>query len=207
MRDLKNAIVNGRYVEMTGEEFKDELNNILNSWEQFIGQYKEKIGKDLIINEDYFINEANLYEVIKRVDKREAYYYVFHKMDKVCEYKHIAITCYWMCTLKPFNIINVANSSKEAIQLLRGLYYSVNERFSFYLILATIRGIFAKKYPDREFIYPNERQIKDIIYNFKYCDLSREAFIFFVETWAYSYGIGLDKLDISEDPNRECSIL
>lgn len=193
MRNLKNSVIDGRYVDMSQDEFKEELTNILYYWERFIEQYNEQLQETekLEINKDYFINHENLREVIKRVDKREVYYYIFHNMSEVCEYKHIAITSYWLCALKPFIFI-------KDHPLLTELHNSVNERFSFYLILSTLRGVFERIYPYKKFEYPSDIAKKDIIYNFKYCDLSREAFIFFVETFAKSYGIGLDVLDILE---------
>ncbi|MBD5442632.1 MAG: hypothetical protein K2M50_05160 [Treponemataceae bacterium] len=48
-----------------------------------------------------------------------------------------------------------------------------------------------KKFPNKEFKYPSSERIKDILYDFKYCSLSREAMIAFVETLADTYGVGI----------------
>lgn len=72
------------------------------------------------------------------------------------------------------------------------IYSCPNEMFSLYIILATLAAIYDEKYPGKQFVLPDDNTIKDYIYNFKYCDLSREATIFFVETLAKSYGIGME---------------
>lgn len=170
----------GAYKDLSNEELQNEFKYILKHWEAFLNEH----DSTLELNKNYFIHKRNLFEVIKRVDKRKAYYYVFHKLDDVCEYKYIAIMCYWLCTLHPFTVIK-----EDSV-----LYNSPNEVFSLYLILAMLEEIYTKIYPDSKFEYPNERDIKDAVYNFKYCDLNREAFIFYVETLAGSYDIGLDLL-------------
>jgi len=78
--------------------------------------------------------------------------------------------------------------------------------FSLYLIIAVLREVYMKIHPKKEFKYPSDRDIKDTIYNFKYCGLSREAIIVYVETFAKSYKIGLDVLDIIEKEDADETI-
>lgn len=51
-----------------------------------------------------------------------------------------------------------------------------------------------KKYPDKEFSYPSAKRIQEILYDFKYCSLTREAMIAFVETFADVYGVGISSI-------------
>ena len=63
--------------------------------------------------------------------------------------------------------------------------------FSLFLILSAIRGVYNEVFPDEEFRYPSPERIQDILYDFKYCSISREAMISFVETLADTYGVGI----------------
>lgn len=183
----------GFYKPQTKEEYKGASSRIISFWKRFLEAQGES---KLKLHEDYYIHKRNLYEVIKRLDKRKTYYYVFHKIGRICEYKEIGILCYWLNTLKPFMVVN--QESK--------LYNAPNEMFSLYLILCTLAEIHKKKRPKENFIPPDDYTLQDYIYNFKYCDMSREATIFFVETLAKSYGIGMETNlvnDMREDDSDE----
>lgn len=156
----------GHYKKKDMKDFSDDYNNLIALWKSFLLAQKEN---NLEFNKDYFVHQRNIFEVIKRLDKRRAYYYVFHKIDKICEYKEVAILCYWINTLKPFMVIN-ENSE---------IYNSPNEMFSLYIIMTTIARIYKEIYPNEEFVFLDPTTIQDYVYNFKYCDLSRESMIFF----------------------------
>ena len=172
----------GHYREKDEIEFETQLNDFLNLWSKFLKAQKED---SLVYGKDYYVHKRNLYEVLKRLDKRKAYYYVFHKIDKICEYKEVAILCYWINTLKPFMVVN--ENSK--------IYNCPNEMLSLYIIVSTIGRIFKEIYPDQPFKKLDAKTVQDYVYNFKYCDLSRESTIFFVETLAKSYGVGMEVIN------------
>lgn len=165
----------------------------------------EKLWKDFLISEGlqstrYHIHKRNMYEVIKRQDQRMHYYKIFHGLLYPCEYKYVAIECFWINTLKPFMVTDEKSP----------LYDCPNEKFSFYLIITTIRAIyeFYNKEENKKFEYPSVERIRDILYDFKYCSLSREAMISFVETFADNYGVGIEfilnnKPDISKKLEKE----
>jgi len=169
----------GHYSPQTEEEFGGEVDRIINLWKDFLRAQNEQ---DMEIEKDYFVHKRNLYEVLKRLDKRRTYYYVFHEIDDICEYKEIGILTYWINTLKPFMVVN--SESK--------VYNAANEMFSLYLIISVLAEVFKKRYPEKIFVLPDAMTIQDYVYNFKYCDLNREAMIFFIETLAKSYGIGME---------------
>lgn len=172
----------GKYIDMPHKEFETEADAILKLWNEFVESNDPKLTPN-----DYYIHHRNLFEVIKRIDKRKTYYYVFHKIKEICEYKETGLLCYWINTLKPFFVINEGSK----------IYNCPNEMFSVYIILSVLEKIFKNHYPEDEFILPSKKMIQDYVYNFKYCDFNREATIAFIETLAKSYNIGME--DINDD--------
>lgn len=166
-----------KYQELSDAEFTDRYDEIINLWQDFLSQN----DPTLKVGIDYFVHKKNLFEVIRRCDERNVYYYVFHELEDICEYKDIALYCFWINTLKPFMVIN------ENAQI----YNCANEMFSLFLILTVIEGAYKEKFKNKEFEYPSDARIKDIVYDFKYCSISREAMIAFVETLADTYGVGI----------------
>lgn len=167
-----------KYLELSDEEFAERYDEIISRWQGFLAQN----DPTLKLNVDYFVHKKSLFEIIRRCDKRNVYYYVFHDLEDICEYKDIALYCFWINTLKPFMVINEKAN----------IYNCANEMFSLYLILTVIEGAYKEKFPDKEFQYPSDARIKDIVYDFRYCSISRESMIAFVETLADNYGVGIE---------------
>ncbi len=163
------------YTPLAPEKFNKRYQSLLELWVEFLKMNGEE-------NLEYYVHEFNLYEVITRHDKRKHYYKVFHELTEPCEYKYIAIECFWINTLKPFMVVD-SNSS---------IYNCPNEMFSLFLIMATIRGVFENLKPGKNFEYISDERMRDILYDFKYCNLNREAMISFVETLADNYGVGIE---------------
>lgn len=173
------------YKGMEPSEMQSVYISIIKQWKSFLAS--ENIT-NLDEGRNFFVHKINLLQVIDRTHRRESYYEYFYG-DELCEYKRVAIESFWIVTLKPFMVVD-----EESI-----LYNCPNEMFSLYRILAVIRdmyekkcredGMDIKKYP---FKYPSNARIQDILYDFKYCDFSRESFISFVETFADNYGVGID---------------
>ena len=90
------------YVDLDDADFNREYDYIMKCWQKFISIN----SPELCENKDYFIHKRNLFEVIRRLDKRRVYYKVFHDLTDINEFKYIAIQCYWINTLKPFMVIN-----------------------------------------------------------------------------------------------------
>ncbi len=165
-----------KYEEMKDEDYTKKYDDIICLWQAFLTQN----DPTLELNKDYYIHKKNMYEVIRRCDKRRVYYYVFHDLEDICEYKSIALHCFWINTLKPFMVVN--ENSK--------IYNCANEMFSLFLILTVIGGVYKEK-TGKNIEYPSPKRIKDIVYDFKYCSLSREAMVSFIETFADTYGVGI----------------
>lgn len=165
------------YEELSDADMQKDYDKIIEQWRAFLSLN----APDLLLEKDYFIHKRNMFEVISRCNKRELYHYIFHSLKEINEYKLVAIKCFWILTLKPFMVVN-ANSE---------IYNCPNEMFSLFLILETIEEIMAHIMPDKEFNYPSEARMRDLLYKFKFCSLSREAMISLVETLADTYGVGI----------------
>lgn len=179
---------NGGYKELELPDINNKMNQLIDNWKFFL----QENAPNLVENKDYFIHKRNLVEVIRRVDKRKAYYEFYHKTDKICEHKEVAITAFWIITLKPFLVVNDTSS----------IYNSPNELFAYYLIFSLVRGLHDEYYPERNFIEPSNERIIDILYDFKYGGLSRESMIAFVETFADIYGVGIEKIIEKKKTNK-----
>lgn len=174
-----------KYEKMTDDEMIAIYTDIIKQWKCFLSSEN---AENLSIGKDFFIHKTNLLQVIERTNRRKSYYEYFYG-DELCEYKRVAIESFWIVTLKPFTIFN-----EHSV-----LYNCPNEMFSLYRILAVIRNMYEEKCNHEEidiinhpFEYPSDKRIQDILYDFKYCGFSREAFISFVETFADNYGVGID---------------
>lgn len=169
-----------KYHELDDKSYIKRYNQVIDLWRRFLAQN----APSLIEGKDYYVHKRNMYEIIKRCDQRNVYYYVFHELKDINEYKDIALYCFWINTLKPFMVVNEESS----------IYNCANEMFSLFLILSVIKGVYDNVYADdvtKQFRYPSKERIKDIVYDFKYYSISREAMISFVETFADTYGVGI----------------
>lgn len=168
------------YKELSQSELNDKCNVLLSQW----GDFLQENDPNLERGRDYFVNMPNLFEVVRRVDKRKFYYKVYHKTERICEYKEVAINAFWINTLKPFMVVNEDSP----------LYSNANEMFSLFMILAIIQYNYNQAFPERVFQMPSGDRIRDIIYDFKYCSISREGMISFVETFADTYQVGIERI-------------
>ena len=168
------------YEELEEKEIEASYNVIINQWREFLSLN----APDLLLNKDYYVHKRNMFEIISRCNKRELYHYIFHELKEITEYKEVAIKCFWILTLKPFMVVNDKSD----------IYNCPNEMFSLFLILSTIEEVLANEFPEREFTYPSEERMRDLLYKFKFCSLSREAMMALVETLADNYGVGISHI-------------
>lgn len=129
---------------------------------------------------DIDINVNNLQETIERTNKRTYYYAVFHNIN-ISEIKQCAILCFWFVKLKPFTVL------KENSELRN----DVNEVFSVFCLLALIKEIVKEQ--NRKYIKLDDNCIKDMVYAFKYQDITKEAMIIYFEAIATSSGVDISK--------------
>lgn len=183
---MKKTQPMARYVMPDNEEMNRRLQTLEQLWKEFLKLEGEP-------NLEYYLHRKNAFEVIKRQDQRMYYLNIFHDLEYPCEYKYLAIECFWLNTLKPFMVVDERSA----------MYDSPNEKFSLYLILTMIRAIFEIYNAEQEFQFPSKERIRDILYDFKYCSLSREAMISFIETYADTYGVGIEFILTRKDEIAE----
>ena len=175
-KEVLGTKIEGAYKLPSFDEMNRRFGVIEDLWNEFL-------ALEGLNNLTYYIHKQNLFEVIKRQDQRMHYFRIFHGLDYPCEYKYIAVECFWINTLKPFIVID--ENCK--------IYDCPNEKFSLFLILAVIRTVYEVHNHDaKSFDYPSSKRLHDILYDFKYCTMSREAMIAFIETLAENYGVGID---------------
>lgn len=184
MSDVIN--IPGAYNMPPIEEMNRRFEAIENMWQSFLASEGER-------NLKYYIHKPNLFEVIRRQDQRMYYFKIFHGLEYPCEYKYVAVECFWLNTLKPFVVID--ENSK--------VYDCPNEMFSLYLIISTIRTIFEIYKKGEKFTFPTTERMREILYDFKYCSISRESMIAYIETFADTYGLGIDFILNNKDAIRE----
>lgn len=172
-----NEVGYKKYQELNEKELIQRYNEIIDEWQKFLAQN----DPTLKLNKDYFVHRKNLFEIIRRCDKRNLYFYIFHELEDLSEFKNVALEAFWIINLKPFMVI------KEDANI----YNCPNELFALFLILSVIEGAFRENKPEEEFKPLLPKRVEDIIYDFKYCSISREAMIAFVETLADTYGVGI----------------
>jgi len=97
---LGQYVINDAVIEHT-EHFEEQYRFLLDSWSSFLKEHDDSLRED----KDYFIHTRNLCEVIYRVDKRIAYYFVCLENLDICEYKWVGLYAYWLNTLKPFTVV------------------------------------------------------------------------------------------------------
>ncbi len=119
------------------------------------------------------VNLESIKDVISRVDKRKYYFKVFHKDMKLSEYKETALYCFWILKLRPFWINGNGFQAEK-----------INEKFCLHMVLCLLKkynNLFNAK-DGIDIKYANE-----LIYSFRFRDLSKEALILMLEPYYYDY--------------------
>ena len=160
-----------KYSPLAVSDVIKEIQDLELVWNNFIEKYERTPYKEFLLNKE------DLIEIIKRVDKRKDYYFYFHEIDdgNMSEYKEVALKSYWIIKFKPFHMKN----------RLSDLYEYVNEQFALYLIFSILHRELENV--GRKLRLPSERYIKDFLYSMKYHDISKEAMIDIIESFAENF--------------------
>ena len=147
--------------------------------DEFMAEVKDL---DLLLKD--FCNASNLYkyenvctniqairDIIIRVHKRKYYFKVFHKQMITSEYKETALYCYWILKLRPF-WINPENDSSERI----------NEKFALHLYISLLKR-YNENFSEKDGI--NKMHIRELLYSFRYRDITKESMILMLEPYYY----------------------
>lgn len=158
-----------KYKQMTDQEYMDEISNL----DQLLKDFCE--GSQLYIYDNIKVDLVTLKDIIVRVNKRKYYFKVFHNEMITSEYKETALYCYWFLKLRPLWI----SSEQIDIQASR-----INEKFVLHMYISLLKkynGIFS----DKDGI--NKLHIKELLYSFRFRDITKESMILMLEPYYYDY--------------------
>lgn len=118
-------------------------------------------------------NINTLRDIIVRVHKRKHYFKVFHNEMITSEYKETALYCYWFLKLRPL-WIDPANKSSDRI----------NEKFALHLYISLLKK-YNEGFSESDGI--NRLHIRELLYSFRFRDITKESMILMLEPYYYDY--------------------
>lgn len=172
---------------METEKFKytplkdDEFNE---NWKK----HKQLIENFVIYNdydkEKIFIDETVVMAVIAKVHQRKKYFEYFHGLN-MSECKEVALTSFWIIKLRPICAVSKQENMDEV-----EIFNAINEKLAFYYIITALRGMLeSEKISDQQLNELPIEYTKELIYSFRYRDISKEALILLVESMAVFLGL------------------
>ena len=156
-----------KYKWMTEEEFMKEVKDLYKLLQDFCE------SSDLYPYESVKINLDALRDIIVRVHKRKYYFRVFHNEMITSEYKETALYCYWFLKLRPL-WIDPSNKSSERI----------NEKFALHLYISLLKK-YNEDFSEEDGI--NKLHIRELLYSFRFRDITKESMILMLEPYYYDY--------------------
>ena len=156
-----------KYKWMTEQEFLNEVHNL----DKLLHDFCE--GSDLYPYESVKTNINTLRDIIVRVHKRKHYFKVFHNEMITSEYKETALYCYWFLKLRPL-WIDPANKSSDRI----------NEKFALHLYISLLKK-YNEGFSESDGI--NRLHIRELLYSFRFRDITKESMILMLEPYYYDY--------------------
>ena len=164
-----------KYSPLKNEEFQM-------LWNKHIDVINGFIQRNHYDAEILYIDERTIMEIIGKVDQRKKYFQYFHSLD-MSEFKEVSLICFWYIKLKPICISNVDLRNK-------GDFEAINEKLALYYLLSTYRKMLKDQKMSTDALdhLPTE-YLQELIYSFRYRDISKEAFILLVESIAVFLGL------------------
>lgn len=164
-----------KYLPLKNEEFQ-----IL--WQKHIDVIEEFIQKNHYSTKNLYVDEKTIMEIIVKVDQRKKYFQYFHNLD-ISEFKDVSLICFWYIKLKPICISSEDLRNKGDLE-------AINEKLALYYLLSTYRRMLKnQKLPTNVLDNLPSEYLKELIYSFRYRDISKEAFILLVESIAVFLGL------------------
>jgi hypothetical protein len=114
------------------------------------------------------IDHETMHEIITRVEKRRVYFHIYYGLQ-MGELNEGALICFWILKLMPFKHAKIPNST-----LNTKIAYTFFVNLLFYVAAQS-----GKK------VNVNELLTHNLIYSFKYRDLSKEALMALAESLLY----------------------
>ncbi|MCI8484229.1 MAG: hypothetical protein HFH41_07800 [Lachnospiraceae bacterium] len=156
-----------KYERMTEQEYMKEVRDL----DKLLHDFCE--GSDLYSYESVKININTLKDIIVRVHKRKHYFKVFHNAMITSEYKETALYCYWFLKLRPL-WIDPDNASLERI----------NEKFALHLYISLLKK-YNEDFSEEDGI--NKLHIRELLYSFRFRDITKESMILMLEPYYYEH--------------------
>lgn len=156
-----------KYQWMTEQEFMNEVREL----EKLLRDFCE--GSGLYPYESVRTNMNALKDIIVRVHKRKHYFKVFHNEMNISEYKETALYCYWVLKLRPFWIDPGYKSSER-----------INEKFALHLYVSLLKK-YNEDFSQEDGI--NRMHIRELLYSFRFRDITKESMILMLEPYYYEY--------------------
>lgn len=111
-------------------------------------------------------------EICVRVDKRDAYFHIFHDVS-MSEIRQSALIAYWVLKFQPIRLENNA------------IIKDVNSRFAVFFVLSAVQEYARKKKKDPHYnLDLSKEYIDKLKYAAKYWDISKESMMLIAETIA-----------------------
>lgn len=166
---------NNYYRPIEGPELEKEVS----SFSQIIIDFILSNGYE---QNDVFIDETSVAQIITRVNKRKQYFQYFHHLN-LSDLKELGLYCFWIIKLRPLSRAGTCDTPDK-----KSDFESVNEKFAIYNIIAKLRSLMPN---DEERVNQlfNEKYIYELLYSFTYRDISKEAMILLIETMAIALGL------------------
>lgn len=165
-------------------------NTVYDGCQNDYAEKQEKILEDII--KEWFdiskidfsrlkVNPLLLRKVIERVHMRKQYYEIFHNDMQISEYKHTALTAYWIVKLKPFWIDPIETDSKNELERIA----YINEHIAMGIMIGILTEFNDSIINMGTALFSN--YYKEMLYSIKFRDLNKESFIIMLDPFYYLY--------------------
>lgn len=156
-----------KYQWMTETEFMEEVCYL----DELLRDFCE--GSGIYSYESVVTNMKCLRDIIVRVHKRKHYFKIFHNEMVTSEYKDTALYCYWILKLRPL-WVDPDNEKSERI----------NEKFALHLYISLLKK-YNEDFSEKDGI--NKKHIRELLYSFRFRDITKESMILMLEPYYYDY--------------------
>lgn len=150
-----------KYKELDNKDILIQLNNLNLLFTQYANQYYK--GKA-----SFYMDMDVLSDVIIHVNKRIEHAKIFHNIDDSNEFRVLALYCYWIVRLHPFQMYK---NKEESVP-------DINESFALYVYIMLCKSIFKAKGKE---INLSTRYLKELKYTLRYRELNKATLILLLE--------------------------
>jgi hypothetical protein len=127
-------------------------------WCARTGSFLRSFEQDTGIN-DLVTNMEVLLDIFERIEKRRIYFHIFYDGCTLGELNEAALLCFWIVKLNPFSSRNIVSNL-------------INAKIALHFLIHVLAYHAAKK--GKKINYTDQIAI-DLLYAFRYRDLSKEA--------------------------------